>query len=72
MDIREIVDDQRIYFQSGATLPVEFRVEMLKKLREAVQKHESEISEALKTDLGKGDFESYCAKLAWYSASSAI
>ena len=63
MDMREIMDSQRRYFQSGATLPVEFRVEMLKKLREAVQKHETEIAEALKADLGKGDFESYMCEV---------
>lgn len=59
MEIQEILERQRRYFQSGATLPVEFRVEMLKRLREAVQSHEGEIAEALKADLGKGDFESY-------------
>ena len=39
MKIEEILESQRKYFQSGATLPVSFRIEMLKKLRSAVQKY---------------------------------
>ena len=55
----ELLKAQRVYFQSGATLPVSFRIEMLKKLREAVRKHQTEIAAALKADLGKSEFESY-------------
>ena len=32
MNIDEILDSQRKFFRSGATLPVEFRIRMLKKL----------------------------------------
>ena len=32
MNIDEILQKQRAYFQSGATLPVSFRIAMLKKL----------------------------------------
>ncbi len=59
MNIDQILDSQRKYFQSGATLPVKFRIEMLKKLRNAVKKYEAEIGAALKTDLGKSDFEGF-------------
>ena len=54
-----LLETQRDYFRTGATLPVSFRVEMLKKLRAAVAKHEEEIARALKEDLGKGPYESY-------------
>ena len=57
--IDQIVESQRTYFESGATLPVKFRIEMLKKLRTAVRKYETEIEEALKSDLGKSDFEGF-------------
>ncbi len=57
--IDQIVESQRKFFESGATLPVKFRVEMLKKLRDAVRKYETEIEEALKSDLGKSDFEGF-------------
>ena len=50
-DIDRLLADQRRYFLSGATLPVEFRVRMLRKLRDAVRKYESEIGAALTADL---------------------
>ena len=57
MDLDRLLQNQREYFRSGATLPVDFRVAMLKKLRDAVERHEEEIAAALKADLGKSDFE---------------
>ena len=57
--IDDILKKQRTFFQSGATLPVSFRIEMLKKLRSAVHKYETEIGLALKSDLGKSDYESF-------------
>lgn len=59
MNIDEILESQRRYFRSGATLPVKFRIEMLKKLYQAVKKYETEIGEALAKDLGKSDFEGF-------------
>lgn len=59
MNIDDLLEKQRNYFRSGATLPVDFRIQMLKKLRKAVEKYEAEISRALKEDLGKSGFESY-------------
>ncbi|MBO5068795.1 MAG: aldehyde dehydrogenase [Roseburia sp.] len=58
-NIDAILEKQKKYFQSGATLPVPFRIQMLKKLREAVKNHEAEIAEALKSDLGKSNFEGF-------------
>ena len=63
MKIEEILESQRKYFQSGATLPVSFRIEMLKKLRSAVQKYEAEICQALTTDLGKSDYEGFMCEV---------
>lgn len=57
--IEAILEKQRSYFHSGATLPVSFRVEMLKKLRETVKKYEKQIGEALTADLGKSDYEGF-------------
>lgn len=59
MNIEEILQQQRAYFHSGATLPVAFRIDNLKKLYAAVQKYEREIGEALNEDLGKSDFEGF-------------
>lgn len=59
MNIDQILEKQRSYFRSGATLPVNFRIDMLKRLRDAVKKYEAEIGDALKADLGKSDYESF-------------
>lgn len=59
MNIDQILKKQRQFFQSGATLPVTFRIEMLKKLYRAIKRHETEILKALAKDLGKSDFESF-------------
>ena len=59
MNIDEILDSQRKFFRSGATLPVEFRIRMLKKLYAAIKIHEEEITAALTADLGKSDFEGF-------------
>ena len=59
MNIEEILEQQRAFYRSGATLSVDFRIENLKKLYRAVQKYESEIGKALCSDLGKSDFEGF-------------
>ena len=58
-EIKNIVSNQRKYFLSGATLDINARVSALKKLKDSIIKHEPEINEALKQDLGKSNFESY-------------
>ncbi len=59
MNIDQILESQRDFFKKRVTLSTDFRIEMLKKLRNTVQKYEDEINEALKSDLGKSDFESF-------------
>lgn len=58
-NIDEILQGQKEFFQSGKTLPVSFRVDALKKLRESIKRHEDEIAEALTKDLGKSAFEGF-------------
>ncbi len=58
-EIKNIVSCQRKYFLSGSTLNVDARIAALKKLKESIVKHETEIHEALQKDLGKSNFESY-------------
>ena len=58
-EIKQIIKKQRDYFQSGATLEVNFRLRALQKLRAGITRHEAEINEALKLDLGKSAFEGY-------------
>lgn len=59
MEIDKIISAQRKFFESGATIPVKFRVEMLKRLYNAVKKYENEICAALTADLGKSAFEGF-------------
>ncbi len=59
MQINSILAAQKKYFQSGATLDVNFRIRQLKKLYAAIEKYEPQIHEALRRDLGKSDFEGF-------------
>ncbi len=68
MTIPQIVEKQRIYFQSGATLPVNHRIAALKRLYAAIEAHEAEIFEALQADLGKSDFETYLCEVGMMRA----
>lgn len=57
--LSKIINDQRAYFNSGATQSYEFRIQQLKKLKQAIRNHEQQLFDALKTDLNKHEFESY-------------
>ncbi|MBQ4093161.1 MAG: aldehyde dehydrogenase family protein, partial [Firmicutes bacterium] len=61
--IQAIVDNQRQYYASGATLPVANRLASLRKLRAAILKYENEIYDALYADLGKSKSESYMCEI---------
>ncbi len=58
-EIKNIVETQRAYFRTGATLPVCTRIQALMRRKKCIQAHEAEINAALKADLGKSSFESY-------------
>lgn len=62
-NIDTILQKQRDYFASGATLPVKFRIEMLKKLRETVKKYQHTVCRALAEDLGKSNFEGFMCEV---------
>lgn len=52
-EIRTILNRQREYFATGATLSRKFRAEQLGKLKASLQRHEEELNAALQQDLGK-------------------
>ena len=54
-----LLEGQREYYKSGATIPVSFRKEQLKKLYATIKKYENEVNDALKTDLGKSHYEGF-------------
>lgn len=57
--IQQLVQKQRSFFETGATLSVDYRIDALKKLRSALAEKEAQIAEAIRTDLGKSAEESY-------------
>ena len=63
MNIKNVLDKQREFFDSGVTLSVEFRVKMLKRLYAAIKKYEVEIEDALTKDLGKSEFEGFMCEV---------
>ena len=63
MDIQALVNAQRAWFNTGATLPLSARKAALKRLRAAVTAHEADINAALKSDLNKSPTESYMCEV---------
>jgi aldehyde dehydrogenase (NAD+) len=63
--IPQIVENQRRLFNSEQTLSYEFRHAQLIRLRSALKKHEAVLSSALKSDLGKCEFEAYATEIGF-------
>ncbi len=61
--IEQILAAQRVYFHSGATLAVNFRIAQLRRLYAEITSREQEITAALYKDLGKHSFESYMCEI---------
>ena len=61
--IETIVNNQRDFFCTHATLDVEYRIKYLKRLRECITNHEQDILVALKEDLGKCEMEGYMCEV---------
>jgi len=62
-NIAEVFAGQLRFFNSGATRPVAFRIEQLKRLKEAIFLHEAEIQEALYKDLRKSTYEAFGSEI---------
>ena len=62
-EISSLVESQRKFFATGTTLPVKFRKASLKKLYATVVKYQTEIQNALTSDLGKSDFEGFMCEV---------
>ena len=57
--IEELVSLQRTFFETGTTLSLDFRLQSLKKLHDAIRCMEPQINAALQSDLGKSATETY-------------
>ena len=58
-EIKTLLEKQRKYYKSGVTIPVNFRIEQLKKLYATAKKYETEVNDALRADLGKSRYEGF-------------
>ena len=58
-EINTIVENQRAFFNTGATLPLDYRIRQLKTLKSAVLTHEEELEDALYLDLRRSKTEAY-------------
>lgn len=57
--IAQLLEKQRTFYKSGVTIPVEYRIKQLKKLYATIKKYETEVNDALKSDLGKSYYEGF-------------
>lgn len=62
-ELDALLESQRRFFDSGATLEVSYRIAALKKLENALIQQEPAIAQALYEDLGKSPEESYICEI---------
>ncbi|MGN0506134.1 MAG: aldehyde dehydrogenase [Lachnospiraceae bacterium] len=62
-EINQLIQKQKSFFSTGATLPVSYRITALKRLGTAIEHHEAELSAALHADLGKSTSEGYMCEI---------
>ena len=61
--IRDIVSAQRRFFRTGETLPISWRIQQLKRLKQAVIVRQDELIAALCEDLGRSELEAYLSDI---------
>ena len=57
MEIKQIVDKQREFFNGGATFSVDYRLDALKKLKQSILAHVDDLTVAFKADFNKCEFD---------------
>ena len=63
MEFEAMVSRQRAFWNTGATRSVEWRLNQLKKLEQALEEREEALCAALKADLGKAAYESWLSEI---------
>jgi acyl-CoA reductase-like NAD-dependent aldehyde dehydrogenase len=61
--ISDIIQQQRQFFATGKTKDVAFRLEQLKRLKQAILDNQAAILEAVNADLNKPEFEAYATEI---------
>jgi aldehyde dehydrogenase (NAD+) len=62
-DLAALIARQKEYFASGATRPLAFREQMLRRFMQAIQNEEANITQALAADFGKPALETYATEI---------
>ena len=62
--IRHLIQQQRSFFGTGATKDLNFRLNQLQKLRQAIKDYEAEIVKAVVADLHKSDYEAFLTEIS--------
>ncbi len=65
VDYQEIINKQKVFWQSRQTYSLSFRKEMLKKLKSLIQKNEKSLYEAIHKDFKKSEFDTYATELSF-------
>lgn len=61
-EIQSIIKEQELFFRSGRTQDVGFRLDVLRKMKKVIGKYDAELMEAFRQDLGKHPFEAYASE----------
>lgn len=62
-EIKEIINNQIDYFNSGITKKVSFRLNKLKKLKDAIIKNEDKILKSVKIEMNRPNVEAYVSEI---------
>lgn len=63
--VEDLLKKHREQFDTGYTRSVDFRLEQLDKLADAIKRHERSIMDALYQDLRKNEFEAYATEIGY-------
>lgn len=64
-EISALIEAQRQFFRSGQTRPLNFRLQALNRLQEAIRYRQNELLLALHHDFGKSAFEGYATEVGY-------
>jgi aldehyde dehydrogenase (NAD+) len=64
INMKELINQQKQYFNNNTTKPLGFRIEQLKKLRTVLKDHEQEITDAVFKDFRKGSYNTFITEFA--------
>ena len=62
---QKLVKKQKLFFDTGKTKNIDYRLKALHKLRAGIKRNEDRILEALKVDLNKSEYEAYTCEIGY-------